>query len=259
MEVLSLILIAAIKFGCSHSTLPCFSEIGQWLCNFHSSVHTEQLISITEVSQHHNRVALTWLICDNQCKLVQENPRTEPVLFNSAWWLNIAPLHSASAASGCSHAIAQLPAPPHTIPLLSYAAVFSLCWDAHRLYSDPSSCWGWLSQVTTMLWFHQIPSIHTVAVVSQLCPAAGPGACWCSAAFSTTPITPWRRAEGACTLPCVILLLADVSPPFPIIYPKSLPFQIPSFPPALFLSLLLCDLLSRTASLCASLLFQILR
>lgn len=37
-------------------------------------IHTAQLISIIEVSQHHNRVALMWLICDNQCKLVQENP-----------------------------------------------------------------------------------------------------------------------------------------------------------------------------------------
>lgn len=119
MEVLSLILITAIKFDCTHSTLLCVSEIGRQLCNFHSSVHTEQLISIIEVSQHRNRVALMWLICDNQCKLVQENPWTEPVLFNSVWWLNITPLSSTSAASGCSWTISQLPAPPHAIPLLS--------------------------------------------------------------------------------------------------------------------------------------------
>lgn len=153
MEVLSLILIAAIKFGCTHSTLPCFSEVGQRLCNFHSSVHTEQLIFIIEVSQHHNRVALTWLICDNQCKLAQENPWTEPVLFNSVWWLNITPLHTASTASGWSCAFSQLPAPSHTAPFWPVLQCSASAWMPWAVISpgsfyshrDPEALWYSLS------------------------------------------------------------------------------------------------------------------
>lgn len=131
MEVLSLILITGIIFGCTHSTLLCFSEIGQWLCNFHSSVHAEHLISIIEVSQHHNRVALMWLICDNQCKLVQENLWAEPVLYNAAWWVNITPLHSISCTTSQLLLLST--------PFLSWprAVVFTLCLDAYWLYFDP--------------------------------------------------------------------------------------------------------------------------
>lgn len=149
MEVLSLILIRVIKFGCTHPTSLCSSETGQQLCNFHPSVHTEHLISIIEVSQHHNRVALMWLICDNQCKLVQENPWTEPALFNSVWCLNIAPLPSASAAAGCSCTTPQLPAPAHINPLLTVPHCSASAW------IPPAVCWSLYLQELPVTGYHR--------------------------------------------------------------------------------------------------------
>lgn len=184
-----------------------------------------------------------WLICDNQCKLVQENPWAEPVLFNSVWWLNITPLYSTSAASGCSCTISQLPAPPHRVPLLTCAAVVSLCLDAHWLYFDPC----YLLELPVTSYHDQLLcDLSNLGCNFTEFPLFPPWLCGCPfpscsqpksslvhLSCPVTPVTPWKRAEGAHTLPHVILLLVDVSPPPPLIYPKSLPFQIPSFPPAL--------------------------
>lgn len=195
------------------------------------------------------------LICDKQCKLVQENPWTGPALFNSAWWVNITPLPSTS--------ISQLPAPPHASPDLCGGA-----WKPTGCTLVPVSAGAACKEDPTIsysvIWAScaAIPpnslNSHQECGVAHFPPAASPeltGASFLSHHSRHPKKKGWRSSH---VVPC------NLTASWRFSSSSTHLSQIPSFSDPFisscsrFLSLLLCDLVSRTASLCTSLPFQIL-